>query len=186
MRSLHFFFILLCLLLSFTACQQEQGQDIARSIDHLQMEETEGIVPVPSNKEQNKRRVNTEQATVTYAEHFGYYLDQVYLKLDEMKELFYENVSNEELQVAKSKVNQVQQLSDQHITLLKPEQFEGLHLVHISFLVELESLASSLENFDVNNETHLRRARLYYENAVIALKQMEREFKTVLEEQGIK
>ncbi|WP_078428441.1 hypothetical protein [Alkalihalobacterium alkalinitrilicum] len=184
----HFFIcVLLISLLTAVGCQ-DRPEEITQSIEKQQMQTSDGIEPIhPSNKDQNKTRRDVQQTTVSYAEEFGFYLNQLYIHLENLNDLFYtDNPTENDANEAREHVRKAQDWSEYILNLNYPDEFEALRKVHISTLIELESLMTSLENMDVNNDTHFRRARLYYENSIIALKSMEREYKGVLEEYGIK
>ncbi|WP_209122666.1 hypothetical protein [Alkalihalobacillus sp. BA299] len=178
--------LLICMLVA-VGCQ-DRPEDITQSIEKQQMLTTDGIEPIhPSNKDQNKTRRDVSESIVSYAEEFGFYLNQLYTHLENLNELFYiEQPTENDAKKAIEHVRTAQDWSEYILNLNYPKEFENLHKVHISTLIELDSLMTSLENMDVNNDIHFRRARLYYENSIIALKSMEREYRGILEENGIK
>ncbi|WP_216829171.1 hypothetical protein [Alkalihalobacterium elongatum] len=179
--------ILTITMLTFLGCQ-DRPEDITQSIEKQHMQTTDGIEPLhPSNKDQNKTRRDISQDAVSYASEFGFYLNQLYAHLEPLNSLFYtERPTEKDTHEAREHVQKAQDWSEYILSLNTPPVFENLFIAHTSTLVELDSLMQSLDDMDLEDEIDFRRARLYYENTIIAVKSMEREYKGVLEEEGIK
>ncbi|MDE5411836.1 hypothetical protein [Alkalihalobacterium chitinilyticum] len=187
MQKLAILIVLTVTMLTFTACQ-DRPEDITQSIEKQHMRGADGIEPLhPSNKDQNKTRRDVTENAVSYASEFGYYLNQLYAHLEPLNNLFYtENPTETDVHEAREHVQNAQDWSEYILSLDTPPEFVNLYIGHSSTLLELDSLMKSLEDMDLNDEVDFRRARLYYENTIIAVKSMEREYKGVLEEHGIK
>lgn len=187
MHKLALLIVLTVTMSTFIGCQ-DRPEDITQSIEKQHMRATDGFEPLhPSNKDQNKTRRDVTQSAVSYASEFGFYLTQLYAHLEPLNNLFYtEKPTEKDVRDAREDVRKAQDWSEYIISLDTPPEFENLYTVHSSTLLELDSLMKSLEDMDLNDEVDFRRARLYYENSIIAVKSMEREYKGVLEEQGIK
>ncbi|WP_096200841.1 hypothetical protein [Bacillus sp. FJAT-45350] len=176
---------LICIL-SIGCNGNDQANDIAQSIERQNTEKRTTVIEPPSVKQQNKQRVNVPQEMEEYADEFGYYLDQFYLAIDEMRTFFFEDRNNQKrVDESLTLIRSINEHADKILHLRTPHEFEGLHEVHMSALIELDSLEDELASIDVNNEKQIQMARTYYENTVISLKQMQREYKEVLEEFGI-
>lgn len=179
---------LLMTIIMLTGCGQSRIEDLAKDIDRTnQIEKQEKHTLLPSNKEQNRQKNHVDPQIQSYADEYGYQLDQMYLMLLDMKPLFYsEQVKQEDLNNAKDKVKQIQELSKKMQEMPPSIEFKDLYLTHVPLDIELNSLHLSLEDFDINNEVHFRRARLYYEAVVTTQKLLEAEYLIILEELGIK
>ncbi|MBU8908049.1 hypothetical protein [Desertibacillus haloalkaliphilus] len=188
--------ILLCIALLAVGCAEDNAQNIAQDMktaynDRHTSPNEEGhslIVPEPSNKEQNKFRVHASNDVVTYADEFGFYLDTFYMRMKDLSSIFNDNnVNGQQLEQGRASLQELQQLSDEMLSMEVPSEFEGLHQIHMSALIELDALTMTLSDaVATNNTQEIDESMIYYENTVIALKQMEREYKIILEELGIK
>ncbi|GAE28551.1 hypothetical protein JCM9140_4796 [Halalkalibacter wakoensis JCM 9140] len=96
------------------------------------------------------------------------------------------NVTSTDVDRTLSKINEIRDKSDQFINTQRPAEFDALHHVHISTLMEIDALDRILT--DMKEPIHplqVTNARVYYENAVLSHKLMEREYLSVTEDLGI-
>ena len=170
-----------------TSCVNNQADDIARSIEDLQFNDHDGLLHDSNMKEQNKERVRVELNTATYADEFGYYLDKFYVYMRDIRDFFYStSQTNEDVQKVLQTLDKIETLRDSTLELVLPEEFIGLHHVHMAALIEFDSLKTTIETMETPDHTEMVQARVFYENTIISLKQMEREYKEVLMELGLK
>lgn len=176
--------VALCLLFG---CGQKNVKDLAVQIDEEnKTAEKNRYIPLPSNKEQNRKNSNHAPEVVDYAEQYGYYLNEIYLHFNEMKDLFYQDdITSNNIQKAKQHVAEIESIMNTINKQTTPKEFAGLKAIHAPFINDLSSLEASLNDLDPNNEIDLQRARLYFENAVTSHKIMQLEYRVTTSELGI-
>ncbi|WP_078553378.1 hypothetical protein [Bacillus alkalicellulosilyticus] len=187
MKFLSIVFIIASSLSLLAGCG-DRGSDIVKGIENQpEGHQGLGIVEPPSIKEQNRERNSVSAETVSFADHFGYYLFSFYANLNEMRPFFLgDSPKAAELQHAIEHFADIQDESIQILDLPVPDEFHLLHQAHVATLIELEMLQQSLERYDSSDPEAFQKSRIYFENVVINHKQMEREFNSVTEELGIK
>ncbi|UOE92228.1 hypothetical protein [Alkalihalobacillus sp. LMS39] len=188
MKIVQLLFALVVTFMFLSGCGQDQGSDIVRSMeDEQQQGDPLDFVERPSIKEQNRERQPVDGETVSYADQFGYFLTTFYGHITNMKPYFYEDQGDEQLlQNVKNELQAIKKKSDVIYQMPVPEVFQGLHLNHETTRIELNLFQEKMEQQDLPAGDEFEQHRLYYENVVINLKQMEREYNRVIEEVGMK
>ncbi|MFC0559976.1 hypothetical protein [Halalkalibacter alkalisediminis] len=170
-----------------TSCGVDSEADIANDVEAQQFNQERLGPQPPSIRGQNRERMAQDERHTAYAHAAGFYLAETATLLEDMTVLFEQNqVNQENLSATQDKLDEIRQKSEQFINLDRPATFDGFHHVHLATLVELDALRRILD--DMQEPIHplqVTNARVYYENAVMSHKLMEREFMSVTEELGI-
>jgi hypothetical protein len=182
------FLIYLGIGLLLTGCGTDSEADIVNDVEAQQFNaERLGAPEPPSIRDQNRERLVQDEWHTTYSSEAGFYLSETATLLEDLSNLFEENnVRLNDVNVTLSTLDEIRSRSESFIELDRPEAFDGFHHVHLSTLVEIDALRRILS--DMKEPIHpmqLTNARVYYENAVMSHKQMEREYFSITEELGI-
>lgn len=187
MKKISSYMAISLLLSVLTGCGTYSGKDIAKSIEKISIEETQNYIPLPSNRRVNEEKKRGNKEVSTYSEQFGYYLKQFNNKVEQMNDFFYaENPTETSLENVKQRVHQIQSLSDEMTSYKVPKELIGLDNVHKSTLLQLNLLAASIEEVNLQDVETYRRAKSHFENTVISLSLTEREYLTILTDYGLK
>ncbi|WP_332630247.1 hypothetical protein [Halalkalibacter flavus] len=175
--------------LILASCGADSEADIVGDVEAQQFRaHYQNDVPAPpSIRDQNKQRVPRYTALQSYAEEAGHYISDTATLLEEIAPFFDQpNVQSADVDTTLSKIKNIRDKSSEFIDLNRPEPFDSMHHVHISTLMELDALERILK--DIKDPVHhlqVTNARVYYENAILSHKLMEREFLSVTEDFGI-
>lgn len=174
-------------LILLAGCQTYSGKDIAKSIEKISTEETQQYIPLPSNRRINQEKNRSNEALSTYSNQFGYYLNQFGKQVEEMSDFFYEHKPNEaSLKKTKQHLETLTTLSDEISSHKVPKEFSGLSTIHTSMLRELNYLKSSIKEVELDDEQSFQRAKYHFENTVISLGLVEREYLMIHTNYGLK
>lgn len=170
-----------------TSCGTDSEADIANDVE-AQQYNVERLGPKPPNiRGQNQERLQQDERYTVYANAAGSYLAETAELLEDMNSIFNQDpLQQEDLNATQSIVDQFRTKSEDFINLERPTPFDGFHHVHLATLMEIDAFRRILE--DMQEPIHplqVTNARVYYENAVMSHKLMEREFLSVTEELGV-
>ncbi len=170
-----------------TGCGADSEANIANDVEAQQFNTIRQIPEPPSNHSQNRERMVQSEQQEIYASEAGHYLSETATLLENVNDIFEQNqVTSTEINEALSILERIRNESETFVELSRPGVFDGFHHVHLSTLVEIDALRRILE--DMKEPVHhlqLTNARVYYENAVMSHKLMEREYLSVTEDLGI-
>lgn len=177
---------LAAILVITTACGADSEAEIVHDVETQQSHPSKGFQLQANNTDLNKQRVLTDSQLSSYADEAGYYISQTITSLEQLAPYFErEKLTSAEIEEALSVLWNIREQSQAFIDLERPEAFDGFHNVHLSTLVEIDALERVFS--DMRPPIHplqLNNARVYYENAVMSHKLMEREYLSLSEEFG--
>ncbi len=170
------------------SCGADSEAEIVNDIEAQQTETEYHYYPkAASIRDQNKESVPKYTALESYGDEAGHYISETATILEKMAPLFEQStVHTTDVQAVLTQVEELREKSSMFIDLNRPELFDGLHHVHLSTLIEVDALERVL--LDMKEPIHplqVTNARVYYENAVMSHKLMEREYLSITEELGI-
>ncbi|KHF37955.1 hypothetical protein LQ50_24290 [Halalkalibacter okhensis] len=176
-----------CLILA--SCQADSEAEIVDDIEAQQFKANQqNVVPAPpSIRDQNKQRILRNTALQSYADEAGHYISETATMLESIAPFFDRaNVRVADVDHTLSKIQNIRDNSSNFIDLNRPEPFDNMHHVHVSTLMELDALERILKDMkDPVHQLQITNARVYYENAILSHKLMEREYLSVTEDFGI-
>ncbi|MFC0470203.1 hypothetical protein ACFFHM_06600 [Halalkalibacter kiskunsagensis] len=174
--------------LILASCGADSEADIVNDIEAQQSEPEFHYYPKPASiRDQNKEKIPENTALESYGDEAGHYISETTTLLETMASLFEQRtVHTTDVQTVLTQLEELREKSSSFIDLDRPQPFDGLHHVHLSTLIEIDALERVL--LDMKEPIHplqVTNARVYYENAVMSHKLMEREYLSITEELGI-
>ncbi|BAB05464.1 hypothetical protein P4637_01155 [Halalkalibacterium halodurans] len=171
----------------FSGCQQTTEEQVANDIIAQEHDRAKMVTP-PSNTKVQQQQQNTLEDYVTeYADHFGYYLMEAAHELEALAPFYRggQTVRMNEPE-ARERLRELHAWTKSMLVKDTPSEFQGVRNVLESLEIELNTV-TNLHDELVSNPTSGNRARtkVHFENAVSNLKQVERAYLTVLDNEGL-
>jgi hypothetical protein len=170
------------------SCGADSEAEIVHDIEAQQTETEYHYYPKSASiRDQNKENEPRYTTLESYGDEAGHYISETATILENMAPLFEQaSLNTTDVQSILTQLEQLKEKSSAFIDLNRPEPFDGLHNVHLSTLIEIDALERVL--IDMKEPIHplqVTNARVYFENAVMSHKLMEREYLSITEELGI-
>ncbi|MDT8859923.1 hypothetical protein N0O92_06735 [Alkalihalobacillus sp. MEB130] len=174
--------------LVLASCGADSEEEIVHDVEAQQFRSDYHDTPAPpSIRDQNKQRVPRYTAMQSYADEAGHYISETAVLLEDLATFFDQGtVETSDVDETMDKIELLRNKGEEFINTSRPEPFDALHHVHVSTLMEIDALERILS--DMKEPIHplqVTNARVYYENAVLSHKLMEREYLAVTEDYGI-